>query len=557
MKRKWFRFFLLSTIGLILLIILLVKFFADPYITKLVNSELNKNPDRFYDTHIKSISINVLNASLKLKEIIIEPRDTARALQNQGLMKTLIFGQIRILQIYRPGILEYLKQKKLLIKKLKIENAEVSILSNPNALQLTTEGYDTSEIKLPEEMNSIVVDNFILLNSRFQYSETNHTGEPLFRVDSLAVEIVNIAVDSATMAKPLPLSFKSIVARSPHISYAPMKYYYAATSGLYLNADDSSVSINNFRLIPKFTKEEYNKKRKYNTDWFSIFVERITVAGFSGEEIDSEKIPRIMSICFDKPVVEVFRDKRLPDEPGKHVPLIHEALKKLKKSFLIDSAMIKEGRIEYSEINDFSEKPGNINFDPMYMTIYNLTNDSSAIAENPQLEVDFRGNLMGKGTIITHLVYDLGRQGEYFTVNGNLGSFNATDVNPMLESLLPVQILSGNVMLAEFSMKGNNDHTDGKLTLHYDNLQVEVKKQKDQSKRSGALTILANGLLRNKNLPDENKYIEGTIHFERRKDRFIINYLWNSIKSGIISVVAPITGNNKKDKKKSQSKMKK
>jgi hypothetical protein len=94
-----------------------------------------------------------------------------------------------------------------------------------------------------------------------------------------------------------------------------------------------------------------------------------------------------------------------------------------------------------------------------------------------------------------------------------------------------------------------DDASTGQLIFEYENLKVDVQKKKDQNKKATLISFVANELVKKKNLPENRNYSRGTIQFERRKDRAIVNYLWKSIQSGIISVVAPIADPNKKQNK--------
>jgi hypothetical protein len=160
--------------------------------------------------------------------------------------------------------------------------------------------------------------------------------------------------------------------------------------------------------------------------------------------------------------------------------------------------------------------------------------------------MDFSGKLMGKSDLNAHLVFFLERNDEYFTASGSLDPIAAAEFNPMVEGLMPVTITSGYVRQAKFNFAATDDVSNGELILVYEELKVDVLKLNDSDEKSGGLSAGANLLINGNNLPGDNKYTTGLIHFERRKDKFIINYLWNSLKTGIISIVAPIANKNKK-----------
>ena len=151
--------------------------------------------------------------------------------------------------------------------------------------------------------------------------------------------------------------------------------------------------------------------------------------------------------------------------------------------------------------------------------------------------------------IMPKLDIDLASKYEEFTINGKLEPVSGTDFNQMVEHLLPVHIKSADISKTTFKFSANDDISNGELIMNYDNLHVEVIKGKEHDKKAGLISFVANELVRQKNLEDKGKYIKGFIRFERRKDKAIVNFLWNSIKTGIISIVAPIADKNKKIEK--------
>ncbi len=544
---KRFSAFLSILIILIILGFISIKILVEPLLTRKIRTELNKNPDRLYDISIEDIDLNIFNASLILKKLNIEPRDTAMKLLEAGGIKSLIFAQTAKLHINNLNIIEFIKNKNLLIEKIKVENITVNYLCNPDANPPKKMETGNFEPIIPDKINSLDISYFELLNGKFQYSVIKNAKEPQFEIDSLSALIDSIEINSETILHSIPLTFTDLQIKSRYISYTPMKFYTISTSDIRFDVRDTSLVVNNFQLVPKYTREEYNRQIKYNNDWFSISVDKIIFSGLSMNELESKNVFSLNSIDIRKPDIEIYRDKRLPDAPFKYKPLITVLMKKIRRSIAIDSVWIKDGKLAYYEMSDNSDKPGKVFFDPMSMTACNVTNDTNRIKRNPHLEIDLTGRIMAKSKLNAHIDISLDRPGEYITATGNMESIGAFEFNQMVECLLPVSIKSGNIKSAEFKFKANDNVSDGSLILQYNNLEVDVMRIKDSDKKSGVFSIIANSMIRNKNLKNEDKYIIGNIHFERRKDRFIVNYLWNSIKTGIISVVVPIADKNKKN----------
>lgn len=542
---KKFRTFLVIVIATGLLAYVGLKIFLEPYLTKQIRTELNKKPGRLYDITFDDVDINLLNTSLIIDNLSISPNDSARSLLENGIIKILISVQALHLRVNHIEMIEFLKNKNVFIERLKVENAMINCISNPDAHPVERKEKENIESILPNKINSVNIEYFEFLTAGFRYSNVKNSEEPLFLIDSLSLTVDSIVIDAETIGHSLPFSFTGFDIGSRYISYNPMKYYTLAASDIRFDVQDTTLTIQNFRLIPKYSREEFNDQITYNSDWFDISIEKIILNGLNINESEPGKTICLNSIVVEVPDVEIYRDKKLPDAPFKHKLLITGLMQKIPKSFAVDTIKIKEGKLVYYERSEVADKPGKVFFDPLYLTAYNVTNDSDRIKKYPHLEIDFDGKIMGKSNLKSHFDFYLDRNDEFFTANGNLEAIEAIEFNQILEGLTTVNIQTGQIKSAEFIFKATDDVSEGELKMVYENLAVKVLNQDDPEKNTGTLSFLANSLVRNQNLPENNNFITGRIHFDRRKDKFIINYFWNSIRTGIISVVAPITDKNK------------
>jgi hypothetical protein len=83
-------------------------------------------------------------------------------------------------------------------------------------------------------------------------------------------------------------------------------------------------------------------------------------------------------------------------------------------------------------------------------------------------------------------------------------------------------------------MKASTSHARTQLVFDYDDLKIEILNRQD--KKSG-ITWLANPLLRSSNLPAQKNYRTGTYNVQRNIYRGPFNYLWNSLKEGLLVII--------------------
>ena len=543
------------TIGVLVFLLIAVIGF-NMYVEKLIRTEvmsqINQNPESLYKINFEDIDIGILRGNLVIKKIEVNPRESAIEKLDKGEIKTLVSSRIDIFQIKRLKIFEFILNKNIIINQIKVENAEINYLINPGVeIQKKNNTLILHNI-FSDKFNGADIRDLEIKNATLKFLSNKNPDESLFEVDSISIAFKDIVMNKETLKKPIPVSFSDFTLNTKHFSLKALEYYDIYTSNVSFNVDDTCLVINNFRLEPKYSKEEYNKLIKFENDWFSISTDKIVLNGLSLKELEFNDIFRINSIDIINPDIEIYRDKRLPDPPFKYKPLIASIIKKIPYTISVDTVLIKNGKLVYQEMHDLTNEPGEVDFDPLYISVYNVTNDSQQIKKNPVLQVDLSSLLMGEGNLKSNLRFHLNSPRDYFTIKGKLDSISGAAFNKITKNLLLVQINMGDIYSAEFEFTANDDVSNGKITIFYDNLKVEVFKPKHHNKKSKAWSFIANKLIKKKNLPDDPKFRTGIIYFERIKNKALPNYLWNSLKTGVISTIAPIA--EKKQQKKKQKK---
>ena len=545
--------------GIIILLLIAVFIFSNTYLVKLVekeiNSHVNQNPNSLYKVVFEDLNIGITDRSITLKNISISPRNFAIDSLNAGKIKTLIQSQIELFQIKGVRILEYLKNKDIQIRKIKVKGVETIYLINP-------------EVKAPEHKTSLPSQNIFskdftgatirsidIKDVTLKVSDNKDIDKPWFEIDSLSFVIKDVVFDKKTIERKLPVSFSNFKLNTRNFSYKSLKYYDISTSEVSFNMEDSSIVLDNFIFKPKYSKAIYNKKLKYENDLFSISTEKIKLNGLSLNDIIFNNVFRLNSIEILKPDIEISRDKNLPDKPYKYKPLIASLIKKIPVTLSVDSLLIIDGKLAYKEKQHLTSNHGEVHFDPLNITAYNITNDPERLEKDHYLDLYLSGKLMGEGNLDVEISFNLIRHDDYFTAKGKLGTIPGIAFNKMTKNLLLVEIKMGDIHSAEFNFSANDKVSQGEMQIIYENLKVEIFKTNKDNKESKFMTFVANKTIRKKNLLDDPKYRTGIIYFERNKNKALPNYLWKSIQTGLISVIAPVA-QNKQQKEINKKKIK-
>lgn len=301
--------------------------------------------------------------------------------------------------------------------------------------------------------------------------------------------------------------------------------------------EENILEIHGLTIKSPYPKRRYGEVNKYHTDWILAKINKIKLENFDYNQFIQYDRFHATNIAIDTAEVRVYRDKRLPDPPYKYKALLSTLFAKLDADIKIDTLHLRKVDITYREQTKFSPDPGKISFKSLYATGYQLTNDSSLLAQNPYFIVDARADVMGKAKIDAHMVFNLENENDLFTFSADVESFAAPLLNPVFEGVLPAKISAGQVKKIALQFSATDERARGTVDFEYKDLEFELFDDPDHKIKSIITTQIAKTALRSKNVKEENNYEQGEIYFERRKDKFIFNYWWNSLKSGLIDAL--------------------
>ena len=145
---------------------------------------------------------------------------------------------------------------------------------------------------------------------------------------------------------------------------------------------------------------------------------------------------------------------------------------------------------------------------------------------------------MGKGDLDIMLKSRIFDANNTFSVDGTLSEMEASDLNPMLEKNAFVYATSGKIDAMSFNFTANNAKATGQTSVLYHELFLAVKnKRTDETTafKEKLISLIANIKVMDSNpLPGENARV-GIIDYQRDPERFLFNYCFKSIMTGIKS----------------------
>jgi len=544
-KKNKFLFYLIA-LGLILFLGNLIgNALLEKKVKKIINQKFTEKQDALYSINFDQFDLNIIAGNATIGNLKILPTDFAHESQRSYGNKGLMEMQLRQLEINGLKPVKLLRTKQAYISYLRISDLDIRYFMGNDSTQ-TEKQITTKLAPFPESFESAFIRSLFIENATVNVYLDDTLCNPQAQFDSLNINADAIHLDSSTVNNILPVTFTNFGISTGNFAIRSMKNYELAGLNMRFNYSDSILNIKEFQLRPKLSREEFNRNIRYNNDWFNIAVSELIFKGLNPEKVNTNETLDFQSFSIVEPDIEIYRDKRLPDSPDNYSPLLASLIKKMPVDINIDTLTVKRGLLKYEEQIEGEEKAGLVYFDPFFINVNNLTNKEQLLKQNPLMPINFEGKIMGQVSLNIHLNIDLTSTTDNFTVSGNLDPLSGTIINPIFENLSPASVVSGDVLKTEFTITANNDEARGQLLFDYTGLDIEINRLKNQHKRSVFMSLLANGVIKKENISDTPKYRVGEIYFERRKDKGIVNFIWNSVKTGLISVVAPIAEKKKK-----------
>ncbi|MES2558116.1 MAG: hypothetical protein V4590_00130 [Bacteroidota bacterium] len=301
----------------------------------------------------------------------------------------------------------------------------------------------------------------------------------------------------------------------------------------------------------KLGKKKYIESKDFQTDWLSVKMASFAIYDINWKLLLLNNRFFAEKVLLVSPDIYVFRDKRIPSK-YKYRALPATLLRQMKFQLSIPAIQIEDGKITYEELTKKNSEKIKVPFYHLWATIHHLSTDTMYIVDHPVMLIDAESAVFD--SVKTSISYSANMlsPSDAFSMKGTIESFSAQMLNKYITSATRVFINDGFVKSIEFTFTANEDEANGTMMMDYHNLKVTILKQEEKGevKRRALKSALVNLFIRNEDKKQKKSALHeappntpivsghtGTIHFKRRKDRFIFNYWWNSFKSGVSSTI--------------------
>lgn len=503
-----------TAFALVLLAKLLTIAFVEPWLEEKIETTLNEKYNE-YKIDIDKVHVSFLPFGIELKTVLIRARTE---LENvRGLR-----GEIEKIKIKKVNLSKFLSDKDIEIGEVKVIN-----------------GYIKGEIPTPKEKKEPGISSSNIHIGKIVFSNLSmavktDSSAQMYMVKNGTLNIYNINVvkqDTITLKIVSDFDFKA----EEFTTILADSSYTIRVADIAYTAKLKNLTVKEFAVQPNYPDYAFTSRKKYQTDCIRAKIQNLTVHDISAIDYVKQHSLVCSYIEIDKMNIHVFRDRRKEFQHIKK-PMLQDLIYRYKGYMNIDSLGLGNGNVEYVEHVESAVQPGHVFFNGINAKIYKISNDTIYKKKEGYLEVQGKGTFMGNGFMTVLLKSRIYEPGNTFTLSGSLSAMEAASINPMLEKNAFIFVTAGKVDGIRFFMRADKRKAVGTMTMLYHGLDVAVKSKKTNDTtalKEKLISIVANTRIVDSNPAPGEKVREGKIEYERDPEKFLFNYCFKAILSGL------------------------
>ncbi|MBR9831462.1 hypothetical protein GYB57_04885 [bacterium] len=533
-------------VGIIFLILVGALFVSIPFLKQLLSEKIEqKLGSNFYYSY-EDISVSLLHRKIEFSSLkFAYPKDSsniqyvgeAASFSVEGFdFMALIYSQsldLGKIELIQPSLKTRLKQ-------------EVNQREKTDTLNLEQLNFYSF---IEGGLNQLKLGELNVQNGHFDWFYGSQ--DSVWRmIDGIDLKIKDFTLDSTVAAEnngwfildDFTLNVNHLMEKLPD------SIHVFTADSVKMSYKDSSISMANVRMMPRFDRNELPGVLPHQQDVFTLKVSQLALNYINIDHLIYKKQLFVGEVGIDGFDLNVYRDKSLPF-PHIYKPLPIPELLKLEFEMTLDSVLIRNGQVAYEQQNVGAPETGIIVFDQIDATLYNLTSSEEQVDKYAHTVLNTTALLQGGGKIDLNVDFDLLDTNGGHRLIGSIADFNLSDLNQIILPLTHVKVKEGKSSQTSFNFYASTFGTEGEIEFRYDGLKVSLL-DKDEyelrnEKRKWLGSLFLNTLVVRESNPKGNTLRIGTIQSERNTEKSIFNLWWEGIASGMGSTMI----NFKKDAK--------
>ncbi|MDQ3535879.1 MAG: hypothetical protein M3421_09680 [Bacteroidota bacterium] len=512
----------------------------NPMLERITKIAIKDASNGVYRVEFQDFKFNLAGSTLIINGFKLIP-DSARyyhLLEQDSIGPDLFELYVPELRVRRINLIEAFSGKSLKINEIILNSPVVEVLHHPRTERDSTESFDLNNL-FEDKFKSLQVKEIRLKDLKLNYQVIKEDAPPPFIVNNINFRMFNLDIDSASYNDPNKLLY------TDDFEFKVSDYTYKLADSLYilkikelgLSQSKGKIYFDSLEMIPRYQEIKFSKIVGVQTNRIVLKTKRIEL-----DHIDMGALLNFQnliagSMFIENTKIDVFRDKRYPENLKRRPKMLHQILKNLDFYLKIDTIKLLKADIVYREHGEESTEVGHLAFNNFYASIYGLTNDSLLI-KNDKIIADLQAQIYGSNLLKAKLTFDIGHPNGRYDFTGVLSSMDLRQFNNFLLPSAHINIENGKLHEATFSVVANDDVAVGKMYFKYDDLKIKVlDKDGENGLKQKITSFVANTFVVKKSNPGGGSLREGNINYTRDKSKSKIHFLGRILLTGVASSV--------------------
>jgi hypothetical protein len=546
--RKWVLIGFLTLIIVISGLAIYLNYYWKPIITERIKEAIHQSTDGLYRVHFDNVRINFVTGRMNILNIRFTP-DTLvyNKMKSDSIaprhlytvaVAELILKRIQPWKVYFDRDLE---MGSIEIDRPSLELNFTDLKNNNGALNGNRR---TAYQRLAPYLRSVKIGNIIFKNANLNYIDNSLNSKNVTALKSIYIKISDLLIDSASQfdksrlyyTRDIYAEFMDYNTITLDKNYSvQIKEFRASTAGAY-------VRMNGIRVVPRFGEMEFSRRFKFLKPRYTFNIEDLQLNKVDYELLNTDRRISASSLSLNKANLSIFLNRQFPDSiRNKGVNFPQLALQRFKLNTTVDSVLLQNSRVDYSEYNPNSLRKGKVTFSQINGTITNVTNDSISLIKNKYSDVKLTSLLMDRGRLDVTMKFNLNDSGGAFAFDGRLGNIDAAMLNSAIRPLSLIEVKSGFIDKMIFKGTGSLKGVRGKLTCYYKDLKIALLEMTGETirlKRKGIASIFANILIIKDDNPSPGAPVRtSNFIFNRPQHSSFFNMIWKGFAQALLETI--------------------
>jgi hypothetical protein len=377
------------------------------------------------------------------------------------------------------------------------------------------------------------------INDVIVYMPGGSRTEPAFR--GMNIRLSNFYLDPQHPQNQSLLYSKRIDFELPKADYCLNDTFYMAhIRNMRGSSADSSLALDSFSYMPRYSDVLFAAKHKYATPQFHFRATKIKIQGINLDKFVSGISFELDTISVGSWLVDSYIDRtRPPDSHPPRAAMPNELLLSLPMSVHIHTVVFSDGKLVIRERSATSHETGVLFFDRVTIKVAPITTLDSNDGRPSVMYAS--AYFVGEGLLRSTWIYPLRHKSFDMDIHATVTEFDAKKLNEWLVPFERTEVESGALDSGKIEMKIRNGVNTTTVTPYYHDLSMKLLPADPKKSRGlveGIKTFLAKTFILRSDNPTGNKpAVSVTTTSMHMPTQELMEFIWVSLRKSLGGVV--------------------